>query len=117
MADPKFFLDTGALIALAGLEGSNLQLFKKHIEESNSKLSITHIQVNEKHRRELQDYQRRIDKALESLTNKGIVVQIEPTKIALFDVSRFDLAKFSDEETGKLCDKLRKEIDQCEKVK
>jgi|GEM_PF-6141413 len=44
----KFFLDTSALICLSGLQGSDLQDFRSRIEESNSELSTTHIQVDEK---------------------------------------------------------------------
>jgi len=118
MVGVKFFLDTGALIALSGLEGSDSQVFKNRIEASNSRLSITHIQIDESYNKELKNYQQKIKKALESLKNKGIEVQpIECTKIGVFSESRFGLARFGDEEIGNLYDELRNEIDQCEKDK
>jgi len=117
MSARSFFLDTNALNYLAGLKGSDLQIFRKQIETSNSELSITHVQVDEAHKKELQTYQQKIKKALASLSNKGINVNLEGTKIVVFNVSRFDFARFGDEEIGKLYNELRKEIDGCEKAK
>jgi hypothetical protein len=117
MTDLKFFLDTGALIALSGLKGSDSQILKNRIKASDSGLSITHIQVDEKLRIELQDYQLKIDKALSSLKNKGIVVSLEPTKIIVLGISRFGLASFGNEEAGRVYDELRDDIKKCERKK
>lgn len=117
MASIKFFLDTGTLICLSGLTGSNLQIFKKRMKTSNSELSVTHIQVDEKFTKELKPYKLKIQEALESLMNKGITVRLEATKISVSDLSRGDFSSFSDEETGKVYDELRMEIDNCEKSK
>lgn len=117
MSSCKFYLDTNALNYLAGLKGSDLQIFKKQIVASNSELSITHVQVDEAHEKELQNYQQKIQKALASLSSKGINVCLEDTKIIVFDVSRFGFARFGDENIGKLYDDLRKEIEACEKAK
>jgi len=113
----KFFLDTGAIIALSGLKAPNLQAFKSRTKSSNSKLSTTHVQVDEKHPKELKNYYQKINRALKSLRQKGIVVHVEATREVVFDVSRFNLAKFGDKELGKLDDELRKEIDACERAK
>ena len=67
--------------------------------------------------RALQDYQQKIEKALKSLRSNGIVIHVEATKEIVLDISRFNLAKFGDEELGKLDDELRKEIDACERAK
>ena len=121
MANVKFFLDTGALIALSGLKGSDLQIFKTRIEAYNPEIGVTHVQVdetiNEKYERKLRNYQQVIDKALESLTKKGIAVHVEPTKIGAWSISRWDYFKWGGEETGKLYEELRNEIDRCEEAK
>lgn len=117
----RFFLDTGALIALSGLKDSNLQVFKNRIEESKSELSVTHIQVDEivdeEYAKKLQSYQQKIEKALDSLKSKEINVRLEDTKIAVCGVSRSGYAVVANEEIEKLYDELRNEIDECEKVK
>lgn len=113
----KFFLDTNALICLDGLKGSVLQDFKNRIDESNSELSTTHVQVDEwKLRREQRDYRRKVEEALASLKNKGIVIKVELTKGFVIGVSRIGFGRISGEETGKVYDELRKEIDECEKA-
>jgi len=113
----NFFLDTGALIALSGLKDPDAQFLKRRLQESDSQLSVTHIQVDEKQTKELQNYQRKIQKALESLKNKGISIRIEETKIVVAGVSRVDFARLGDEEIGRLYDELRREIHDCEKAK
>ena len=126
----EFFIDTSALICLSGLEDPDLQDFKNQMEKSNSELSTTHIQMDEKTKHvkfhepaskkneiEVQSYQQKIEEALKSLRKKGISVQVEPTKIAVFGVSRFGHAKFGSKEIGQLYDELRKEIDKCEKAR
>jgi len=117
MADVKFFLDTNALIRLAGLKSLNLQDFKTRIEACNSRLSATHIQVDEMHTKGLQNYQQKVKKALESLTNKGIGVQVEISRIGVWGVSRWGLFRWRDKQTGELYEKLCKEIDECMKSK
>ncbi len=117
MVGVKFFLDTNALILVDGLEGSDLQDFKGRIEGSSSELSVTHIQVDEKHPKELKNYQLKIKKVLERLTNKGIAVQVKTTKMGVWGVKRWGYFRWSDEETGKLYDELCKEIDECMKWK
>jgi len=117
MVGAKFFLDTGVLNALQSLEGSDLQNFRNRIEASNSQLSVTHVQIDEKDNKEPKHYQQKIKRVLLSLKKKGIAVQLECTKIVVLDESRFDLARFGDEEIGNLYDELRSEIDQCERTK
>ena len=113
----KLFLDTGALIALSGLKGKELESFKEQLETSNSELSVTHIQVDEKTTTEVQPYKSKINKAMRSLTNKGIIVHLEDSKITVFGISRFGYTRFGYEEMHKLDDKLRKEIIECEKIR
>ena len=67
--------------------------------------------MDEKHEKELRDHQRKIEKALASLTNKGIVVHLEPMKIIVFGVSRLGdeetaLAEIGGEEIEKLYGEL-----------
>ena len=57
-----------------------------------------------------------------SLTNKGIIVHLEPTRIIVFDASRpgdeeTALAEYGGEEIEKLYGELRNEIYECEKAK
>lgn len=130
MPDLKFFLDTGALIALSGLKGSDLQALRSQIEASDSELSTTHVQVDEitKHikfhepvvkgyDKEVQSYQQKIKEALKTLERKGINVRLEATKITVVGVSRVGYTKLGYEEMHKFDDELRKEIDECEKAK
>jgi len=126
---PSFFLDTNVLWYLAGLEDVDLHDFRNRMKASNTELSTTHVQVDEstehikfhekseKHEKTVSNYQQKTDKALEALNNKGINVSLEDTKIVVLDVSRFDLARFGDEEIEKFYDELRKEIDECQKAK
>ena len=130
MAKIRFFLDTGALIALSGLEGSDLQDFKNRMEAGNSEISVTHVQVDEstkhmkfhekvkeKYEKKVKDYQQKINKALGSLKNKGITVHLEDTKAFVIGVSRIGYTVLGGEEIGKLYGELRKEIDECERTK
>lgn len=130
MAYVKFFLDTNALNYLAGLKGSDLEDFKTQIEASNSEISTTHVQVDEstkhikfhepvdkEYEKKVRSYQQKIKKALESLKNKGIVVHVKPTKIAVCGVSRSGYAVVANEEVEKLYDELKKEIDECDKAR
>jgi hypothetical protein len=130
MASVKFFLDTNALLFLSGLRGSDLQDFKNQMEASSSELSTTHVQVDEitkhvkfrepveeKHEKKVRTYEQKITEALKSLENKGIVVQIEPTKLTVAGVSRAGHCMTASEEIGKLYDELRKQIDECQNAK
>ena len=117
MAYIKFSLDTNALLFLAGLEGAPLQVLKNRVEASSSELSITHVQVDEAHEKELEDYQQKIKKALASLTRRGINVRLEATKITVAGVSRADFTRLGDEQISTLYNELRKEIDMCQKTK
>jgi hypothetical protein len=108
----KILLDTSALIALSGLEDENL---KDQIRKLDIELWVTHIQVDEKYRKEV-IFDRKIEKALDAL-RKWINVRIKPTEIAVWDISRFVYSKFGDDEINELYDVLREEITECEKVK
>ena len=130
MAYVKFFLDTNVLLALSGLNGSDLQVFKDRIEASDSELNTTHIQVDEitkhikfhepvkkKHEKKVQSYQQKIDEALKTLRSKGINVRIEATKIPVQGIARAGHVKTASKEVRKFYNELRKEIDGCEKAK
>ncbi len=126
----SYFLDTNALVYLAGLKDSELQIFKNRIEAGNSELSTTHIQIDEitkhikfhepvkgLHEKKVQSYQQKIDEALKTLKNKGIVVHIEPTKAFVLGVSRLGHGALGSEDIGKIYDELRKVIEECERAK
>ncbi len=130
MHTPKFFLDTGAIIALSGLKGSDLRDFRNRMEASNSELVSTHVQVDEitkhvkfhepaveKYEKEVPTYQQKIDEALKTLKKKRINVRLEATKMVVLGVSRLGQARFGHEEMHKFDKDLRKEIDKCEKAK
>lgn len=130
MAIVKFFLDTGALIALAGLKEPDLQNLKNRMKAGNLELNTTHVQTDEitahikfhekvtkKHEKRVATYQQKIDRALESLKSKGIEVHFELAKMGAWGVMRWGYFKWGGKETGKLYDDLRKEIGRCEEAK
>ena len=117
MVGSDFFLDTNALIYLSGLKDSDRQIFKNKLEASNSELIVTHIQIDEKYRKELPEYTQKIKKALESLRRKGIRIRTEATKGFVIGVSRIGHARLTSEDAGRLYNELRNEIDQCQKDK
>lgn len=112
-----FFLDTNALMCIAGLQDSELQAFKTRLEETSSELSVTHVQVDEMYERELRPYQMKIEKALSSLADKGIIVQVEPSKIPVQGIARQGYTKAGGEEVRKLYNELRIKIDACQRTK
>ena len=113
----RIFLDTNALMCLSGLKESDVGNFKNRIERSGSELSITHVQVDEKYRKELRNYQQKIEKALARLVNKGINVKLEETKIPVEGVEREGCSRSGGQMVGSLYDELQKEIDACERDK
>jgi len=118
MVGVRFFLDTNALMYLDGLKGSDLQIFKVQMEKNKSKLSTTHIQIDEwKLREEEQDYRRKIEKVLTSLKNKGIVIELETPNLFVVGITRIGFGRIGNEELGKVYDELRKEVEKCEKTK
>ena len=94
-----------------------LEDFKNRLEISRAKLSVTHIQVDEKHLDELKNFQDKLRKVLGSLRKKGIHIQLEPTKEMVAGLVRVGLVKLGYDEMHKFDDELRKEIDKCEKAR
>jgi len=126
----KIFLDTNALMCLGGIQNPDLRNLQTLMKAKSLELGITHIQVDEstkhikfhekikeKHEKKVEDYQQKVNKALESLKDKGIIVRLEDTKITVTGVSRSGYTVVGGEEIGKLYDELRKEIDVCEKAR
>ena len=110
----KFYLDTNALILLSGLN-EDLSELSKHISENHVELSIGHVQIDEEVSGD--NFNQNFEKALRKLRTYEITVNLEPTVIAIFDVSRFDLCKFGSKDLGKIYDELRTEIECCERKK
>lgn len=114
----KVFLDTNAVIALGGLPNTPMvNDFVSKCRKAGVVLCVSHIQVNEKLDREIPSYKVRIDKAMLELRNLGLEIVMEPTAVAVFDVSRLDFSKFSGEFESGLYEKLVKLISACDHEK
>jgi hypothetical protein len=114
----RVVLDTGALIALSGLKGTDLlEDFVGRCTKSGAVLCVTHVQVDEKVAREVHDYKTKVDRAVAELRELGLSVKIEATEIFVWGVSRFGLGKFSGEDEGRLYDKLRELVSDCDRKK
>jgi hypothetical protein len=114
----RVLLDTGALIALAGLKGTDIVAdFVGRCTKSGTVLCVTHVQVDEKVAREVHNYDVKVDRAVAELRELGLPVKIEPTEIAVRDISRYGLAKFGGEDEGRLYEKLRALISDCDRDK
>lgn len=56
------FLDTNALITLSGLkDGELLDALRGHLTEGDTRLYVSHVQVDEKLQKEFSDYQKKVD--------------------------------------------------------
>jgi len=114
----KFYLDTGALNRLSGLDGKKLEEFKKRFNSKDAKLIFTHVQVDERYSHKTkQKYQEIVDKTINILRNKGIQIQVENSKGVIVDISRCNYSTFSSQDISKVYDKLDEEINACEKAK
>ena len=107
------FLDTNSLILLSGIEETDGARLREKMEMNNIKINVTHVQIDEKISKEYPEYQEKINKALAKLGNMGIEVVVEPTTEVIFDVSRFDMAKFGSEIISKIDSALRTAIEGC----
>ena len=114
----RVLLDTGALIALSGLKGTDFVAdFVGRCTESGTVLCVTHVQVDEKVAREVRDYEVKVDRAVAELRQFGLLVEMEPTGIAVVGISRVGLAKLGGEDGGSLYEKLRRLISDCDRNK
>jgi hypothetical protein len=114
----KFYLDTGALNRLSGLNGKQLEEFKKRFNSIDAELIVTHVQVDERYSpKDGQKYQEIVDKAIETLRSKGIQIKVENTKIMIIGISRIGYTSLSSPDIGKVYEELDKEINACEKAK
>jgi len=112
----KVFLDTNALISLAGLPGTTLlSEFVSNCRSSGIALCVSHIQVDEKVDREMPSYQARIDKAILEVRNLGLETVLESTAVGVWDVSRWDLSRWSGEVESALYRKLVELISICDR--
>jgi len=114
-----FYLDTNALIELSGLSEADFRLLKTCLNESNTKLCFSHIQVDEKYNREHPNYQEKINKAKRELNKHRIDVLIEPTKGGTFGIFRLGYATYgigkseNQRELDEIYQKLKMEIRKC----
>lgn len=117
MMATKFFLDTNSLNALTGLDKAGFSILRTRLEESNTELCVTHIQVDERYNKEPPDYQQKIDKALEILERNDIEIRKTAraltTKGLVIGISRVGFSTISGDDLGKIDDELRREIKKC----
>jgi len=114
----RVLLDTGALIALAGLKDIRIVTeFVACCTKSGTVLSVTHVQVDEKVAREVRDYEVKVERAVAELRDLGLRVKIEPTVITVVGLSRLGLAMFGGKDEGRLYEKLRELISDCDRNK
>jgi hypothetical protein len=115
---PKsFFLDTNVFILLSGLDSGDLAILSGALAGNKIALCMSHVQIDEQNCQEFSDYRLKIEDALRKFTERGIEIIVEPTNEVVWDVSRFDLARFGSEELSKIDKALRKEIEKCERKK
>lgn len=112
----KVFLDTNALIALAGLHQTLiLGDFVRYCASSGALICISHVQVDEKVDREMRDYQARIEKAVRELKNLGLEIVLEGTTVGVWDVSRWDMSRRGGEVEHSLYCNLLELISVCDR--
>ena len=109
----KIFLDTCSIIALSGLDKAGFELLRSKLEESNSGLYASHIQVDEKYS-EISDFKQICKKAFEKFEEHGIRIHWEEaTKGAVVGVSRVGYCRISGEDLARIDDELRRELEKC----
>ncbi len=89
----SFHLDSGALIALSGLSIAESKTLRSLLERTDSELTVTHIQIDEKHPDTAKDYRKKVQEALAALTTKGLRVTLEPSKVTVANYSRSNLTQ------------------------
>ena len=109
----KLFLDTCSINALSGLDERGFELLRNMLEKSNSKLYASHIQVDERYDRNPTSYAQKCEKAFRVFEKHGIKINLEPTKYAVADISRFDLCRPCEEDIAEIDSELRNEIKKC----
>lgn len=112
----KVFLDTSALIPLSGLRASIADVFVNTCQKAGIILCVSHIQVDEKVHREMPSYEERIDRAVKTLSDMGLKISLEPTAIAVYDASRYDMSKYGGDDENALYEKLLKLISECDRA-
>jgi predicted nucleic acid-binding protein len=109
----SFFLDTNALIALSGLDENNFLKLSREIAKREISIYISHVQIDEQYNREFSDYQRKIREALKKFSEHCIEIIVKPTTQLVWDVSRWNFARFGSKKLGEIDDFLRQEIEKC----
>ena len=107
---PTIFLDTNTLYVLSSLENELLNHLKEWIDRNDVKLYTAYIQIDDMYSEEPSGYRTATESALKQLKTKGIMVKSTDTKGIIFDISRLDLAEFSNDILDQVYDKLRNKL-------
>jgi len=114
MMAERIFLDTCSIIALSGLKDkADFDLLRSKLEESNSGLYASHIQVDEKYP-EISDFKQICKKAFEKFGEHGIRIHWEEaTKGTVVGVSRVGYCRVFGDDLARIDDELRNEVRKC----
>lgn len=96
---------------LSGLN-DDLPELRNYVFENHAEICTGQVQIDENITEG--DFSEKIERATRKLKAHGIVVNLEPTIIAVVGISRFGFCKFGSDELGKIYDELRSEIEICE---
>jgi hypothetical protein len=112
----KIFLDTCSINALSGLDNTSFAHLRNLLEESNSELWASHIQVDERYTKNNSEFGQMCEKAFEVFEKHGLKINLGKTKGGFYDISRYDEFTYEDDLSG-IYKELENELKECMKEK
>lgn len=109
----KIFLDTCSVNALSGLDNTSFAHLRNLLEESNSELCASHIQVDERYNKNNPEFEQMCKKAFKVFEKQSVKISLGITKGGVWGVSRWGLFSWDSEKLDKIYDELKYEIQIC----
>ncbi len=113
----RFFLDICSINALSGLDSISFAHLRSLLEESDSELCASHIQVDERYTKNNPNFQQLCEKAFKAFEEHGIKISLGVTKGGFYDISKYDECTYIGEDLAGIYDELGDELKKCMKEK